>query len=198
MTFSKLFNEVHFYKSNFRFIVKTKVSNLQIQTVHCSSWRRNLKKEIQEKIKKICRDNLLKMPLVLASYFRTINWSLKIAKDDTLIRSLRFSWSWRVARFGTICTILKTWKHHGGVLLLVKVWVFLPFFKLYNCFQIAQRITNVKKPTKHFSSKKLALKMGRSMLNSHKVSMNLSLSAILIIMGRFWISKFIKFTSVTL
>ena len=111
MTFSKLFNEVHFYKSNFRFIVKTKVSNLQIQTVHCSSWRRNFKKEIQEKIKKICRDNLLKMPLVLASYFRTINWSLKIAKDDTLIRSLRFSWSWCVARFGTICTILKTWKH---------------------------------------------------------------------------------------
>ena len=64
---------------------------------------------------------------------------------------------WYVARFGTICTILKNVRNtYGGVLLLVKLrasacnftknkflpWVFLMFFKLYKWYQIVQRITD--------------------------------------------------------
>ena len=61
---------------------------------------------------------------------------------------------WCVARFGTICTILKN--THEGMLILVKLqasacnftkinsppWVFFTFFKLYKWYQIAQRTTD--------------------------------------------------------
>ena len=60
---------------------------------------------------------------------------------------------WCFARFGTICTILKMWKTHEGVLFLVKLealacksntpsWVFFTFFKLFKWYQIALRITS--------------------------------------------------------
>ena len=61
-----------------------------------------------------------------------------------------------LARYCTICTILKKVKNtHGGVLLLVRLackftesiiptWVFFTFFKLYKWYQIGQSITNDK------------------------------------------------------
>ena len=66
------------------------------------------------------------------------------------------SYMWCVARFNTMCTILKNVKNtHGGVLLLAKLqakacnftksntpsWVFFTFFKLYEWYQIAQSTT---------------------------------------------------------
>ena len=49
---------------------------------------------------------------------------------------------WCVARFGTICAILKTRKKtHWGVLILTPSWVFFTFFKMYKWYQVAQRIT---------------------------------------------------------
>ena len=71
-----------------------------------------------------------------------------------LVRTGKLLHLWCFARFGTICTIyLNNVKNtHGGVLLLVKLqaksyftksniprWVFFTFFKLYKCYQIAQR-----------------------------------------------------------
>ena len=56
--------------------------------------------------------------------------------------------NWCAVRFGTIYTISKTWKRHGGVLLLETLlkcntpsWVFFAFLKWYKWYQIAQRIT---------------------------------------------------------
>ena len=71
--------------------------------------------------------------------------------------NFEFTEMWCVARFGSIFTKLKNVKNtHEGVSILVKLqakvcnftkinsppWVFFTFFKLYKCYQIAQRIRN--------------------------------------------------------
>ena len=53
---------------------------------------------------------------------------------------------WCVARFGTICTILKSEKHpwrsaNFSTKINTPLWVFFTLFKLYKWYQIAQRIT---------------------------------------------------------
>ena len=90
----------------------------------------------------------------------------------TLVFLWMFYNMWCVVRFGTICTILKTWKNtHGGVLILVSEvagftkinippWVFFTCFKLCKWYQIAQRTTyallflndNANEEGKYFSN----------------------------------------------
>ena len=52
---------------------------------------------------------------------------------------------WCVARFGTICAILKMWKHPWRSVTFSKSntppWVFFVFLTLYKWYQIAQSIT---------------------------------------------------------
>ena len=51
---------------------------------------------------------------------------------------------WWVVRFGTICTILKTWIACNFTKINTPPWVFFTFFKLYKWYQIAQRTTYFK------------------------------------------------------